>query len=670
MKKPLIVAEDIWLAPYQHAIEKRIVNFQDALESINKSSGSLLDFSKAYRFFGFNYDVDRKGWYYREWAPAAYALMLTGDFNGWNRQSHPLEKKSDGIWEIFLSDQQYQDKLVHESLLKVHVHASNGEMDRIPAYIKRVVQNPDTYDFAGQFWNPPKAYEWSKEEQELKNIKKAPLIYEAHIGISLESERVSTYNEFAEQVLPRIKKAGYNAIQLMAIQEHPYYGSFGYHVSNFFAPSSRFGTPEDLKALIDQAHQMGIAVIMDIVHSHAVKNIAESLNFFDGTQYQYFHEGDRGYHPDWDSMLFDYSKKEVKQFLLSNIRYWMEEYCFDGFRFDGVTSMLYEHHGNIAFDHYDKYFYDGLDQEAVVYLQLATTLMKEINADAIAIAEDMSGLPGLCRAPLEGGVGFDFRLGMGIPDFWIRYLKEKADEEWDIHEMWNMMVNRRYKEKTIAYAESHDQAIVGDKTIAFRLMDKEMYFHMRKDDPNPIIDRGIALHKLIRMFTIALGGEGYMNFIGNEFGHPEWVDFPREGNGWSYKYAKRQWSLAENPELQYEYMENFDRAMIALVKQNEVLEATDTQQLNMDSTNKVIIFRRAGLIFIFNFHPQRSIFDYKFQPSEEGSYKIVLCSDDKAFGGFDRIDTKINYDTFEAEGEMVLSLYLTNRTVLVLRKRE
>ena len=532
---PKIIEYDIWLEPYQKPLEERIKTYEQALHAIAKEYEDLLTFSNAHRFFGFNYDAGKKGWYFREWAPEAYALMLIGDFNDWNRQSHPLEKKNNGVWEIFLPDSAYAGKLTHESLVKVHVRAKNGQLDRIPAYIKRVVQDPVSYDFAGQFWNPSDAFEWSKGRHKLKQIKKAPLIYEAHIGIASEKEAVSTYKEFAEHVLPRIKKAGYNTVQLMAIQEHPYYGSFGYHVSNFFAPSSRFGTPEELKALIDQAHQQGIAVIMDIVHSHAVKNIAESLNLFDGTQYQYFHDGEKGYHPNWDSMLFNYSKKEVKQFLLSNIRYWMEEFRFDGFRFDGVTSMLYEHHGNLAFDHYDRYFYDGVDKDAVVYLQLATTLMKEINPDAIAIAEDMSGMPGLCRPPLEGGIGFDFRLGMGIPDFWIRYLKEKSDEDWDIHEMWGIMVNRRYKEKTIAYAESHDQAIVGDKTIAFWLMDKEMYYHMRKDDPNIIVDRGLALHKMIRLFTITLGGEGYMNFIGNEFGHPEWVDFPREGNGWSHK---------------------------------------------------------------------------------------------------------------------------------------
>lgn len=664
-----IINDDIWLEPFQDAVNERITNYQSTLKEIKKSHGSLLSYSNAHRYLGFNYDNDKKGWYYREWAPEAFALFLIGDFNEWNRESHPLEKIDGGNWEIFLPDKLYRDKLVHKSLVKVHVHARNGHLDRIPAYIKRVIQNTETYDFVGQFWNPSKAFKWSESKLDLQSIQKAPLIYEAHIGISLEEEKVSTYKEFTDLVLPKIKKGGYNVIQLMAIQEHPYYGSFGYHVSNFYAPSSRFGTPEDLKNLIDKAHKAGIAVVMDIVHSHTVKNIAESLNQFDGTQYQYFHDGGKGLHPDWDSMLFDYSKREVKQFLLSNIRYWLEEFHFDGFRFDGVTSMLYEHHGNQAFDHYDKYFYHGVDKDAILYLQLANTLIKEINPAALSIAEDMSGMPGLCRPPEEGGIGFDYRLGMGIPDFWIKYLKERADENWDIFEMWNMMTNRRYKEKTIAYAESHDQAIVGDKTIAFRLMDKEMYYHMRKDDSNLIIDRGIALHKLIRLFTIALGGEGYMNFIGNEFGHPEWVDFPREGNSWSYKYAKRQWALAENPELKYEYLENFDKAMIALVKKYKILESQDTRQLNMDSTNNVVIFQRAGLIFLFNFHPNNAIFDYKFEAPEKGNYKIILSSDDSKYGGFDRPDTKLNYKTFDVDGKNYLSVYLTNRTTLVLEKK-
>jgi len=411
---------------------------------------------------------------------------------------------------------------------------------------------------------------------------------------------------------------------------------------------------------------MGISVIMDIVHSHAVKNFAEGLNEFDGSDHQYFHPGGRGYHEGWDSKLFDYGKWEVKKFLLSNVRYWLEEFHFDGYRFDGVTSMLYFHHGHTSFDHYDKYFREGVDWDAVTYLQLANAVAHEFKRNSISIAEDVSGMPGLCRSPEEGGCGFDFRLGMGIPDYWIKILKHKSDEDWDIYELWHTLSNRRYKEKTVAYAESHDQALVGDKSIAFWLMDKEMYYHMQIHDENLIIDRGIALHKMIRLITISLGGEAYLNFIGNEFGHPEWVDFPREGNNWSYYYARRQWSLVDNPDLKYKYLANWDKAMISVIKGNQVLSSSGARQIHMDGGNKVIAFERNNLIFIFNFSTHNSVFGYKFWAPEEGTYQIILNSDKKEFGGFDRVDDSIDYATDE---DQQLSVYLTSRTALVMKKK-
>ena len=660
-----IVKEDPWLSPYAHDVGKRYQRYLRARNEIEEAEGSLLNFAKGHYYYGVNFDDEKNGWIYREWAPNAHHLFLTGDFNRWDRYSHPLERNKNSDWEIFLPYEEYKSTFIHGSKIKVHVQAGNGSHDRIPAYIRKVIQDPQTYDFSGQLWFP-EPFEWTDNTFNPAESVKEPIIYECHVGMAQEYEGVGTYLEFADNILPRIKNGGYNAIQMMAIMEHPYYGSFGYHISNFFAPSSRFGTPEDLKYLVNKAHSMGITVIMDIVHSHAVKNFAEGLNEFDGSDSQYFHRGGRGYHEGWDSKLFDYGKWEVKKFLLSNVRYWLEEFHFDGYRFDGVTSMLYFHHGHTSFDHYDKYFYE-VDWDAVTYLQLANAVIHEYKQGSVSIAEDVSGMPGLCRKPDEGGLGFDFRLGMGLPDYWIKTLKEKADEDWDIHEMWNILINRRAGEKTIAYAESHDQALVGDKTIAFWLMDKEMYFQMQVTDPNLVIDRGIALHKMIRLITISLGGEGYLNFIGNEFGHPEWVDFPREGNNWSHQYARRQWSLADREDLKYKYLANWDKAMLAMVKEYNILSASSARQLNMDTVNKVIIFEKNKLIFVFNFSPGNSIFGYKLWVPEEGSYTIILNSDKKEFGGFERVDDTIDYPTDEYQ---FLSIYLTNRTALVLKKKE
>jgi 1,4-alpha-glucan branching enzyme len=661
-----LVVNDPWLEPVEQEIENRLQRYNDRLEQIENDYGSLSDFADGYKYFGIHFDRKAGGWFYREWAPAAFDLFLFGDFNNWNRASHPLTKNEQGVWEIFLDEETYKDKFVHNSKLKVLVHAANGWKERIPVWINRVVQDDNTKDFAAQLWMPEKPFLWkgdSFKPGKLNNL----VIYECHVGMAQEKYGVGTYVEFAELTLPRIKDAGYNAIQVMAIAEHPYYGSFGYHVSNFFAPSSRFGTPEELKSLVKKAHGMGIAVIMDIVHSHTVKNLNEGLNEFDGTDHQYTHPGDRGNHPAWDSKLFDYGKTEVLQFLLSNVKYWLEEFHFDGFRFDGVTSMMYMHHGFTAFDSREKFFTDGVEWDAITYLQLANTLIHEVKKDAISIAEDVSGMPGLCRPINEGGIGFDYRLAMGLPDFWIRLLKEKKDEDWNMDEIWYTLTDRRPDVGTIAYAESHDQALVGDKTLAFWLMDKEMYFHMHKDDPDLVIDRGMALHKMIRLITAVLGGQAYLNFIGNEFGHPEWIDFPREGNGWSYQHARRQWSLRDNPDLKYQYLAEWDKDMISLIKNNKVLDAGYGDLIKSDDWNKTLVFEKAGLVFVFNFHINQSVPGYEFYVPESGKYNIILNSDTPEYGGHNRVNDAIEYPTLfnEQEGRHYLKIYVPNRAVLV-----
>ncbi len=670
MKKrlPGIVKTDPWLMPVTQDVEQRIDRYFEKLYHIENQHGSIGKFADAYKYFGINYSKKDKGWYYREWAPAAAQLYLSGDFNQWNPTSHPMHRIENGVWEIFLDYKTYKDSFVHGSKIKVWVEAANGFQPRIPAYIRRVVQDEDTHNFSGQLWFAE--FDWEGDDFRFPEDQKL-FIYECHVGMAQEKEGVGTYLEFAENILPWIKKAGYNAIQLMAVQEHPYYGSFGYHVANFFAATSRFGTPEDLKSLILKAHRMGIAVIMDIVHSHTVKNVNEGLNMFDGTDDQYFHPGPRGIHPDWDSLLFDYGKTEVLQFLLSNVKFWLKEFHFDGFRFDGVGSMMYFHHGNEVIDTPEKYFRDGVEWDAVTYLQLANKLIHSIKKETITIAEDVTGMPGLAAPLKEGGLGFDYRLGMGIPDFWIKLLKEYKDEDWNIHELWNVMTNRLPGVKTVAYAESHDQALVGDKTLAFWLMDKEMYWHMQANDPHMVIDRGIALHKMIRLFTIALGGAAYLNFMGNEFGHPEWIDFPREGNNWSYYYARRQWSLAHNPDLKYKFLADFDREMINTIKNNGVLDYEYGTQLQMDELNKTIVFSRGKLIFIFNFHPFNSVPDYILPVPETGDYKIVLNTDNKTFGGHNRISEGLSYPSVrnKKNGILELRIYNTNRTAIVLKRK-
>ena len=663
---PQLVKNDPWLEPYTDPILRRMERLQDHLREIQSRYGTLECYASAHKYVGIHYLSKEDVWRVREWAPGAKSISLIGDFNEWNNQSHPMVQGRYGVWEIKLPG----SALKHKDLIKLHiVGADDSARDRIPACIQRTVQDENTHDYAGQIWQPETAYVWENNFD--PSSIDCPLIYECHVGMSGEEARLHSYREFADEILPRISDLGYNTIQLMAVQEHPYYGSFGYHVSSFFAACSRFGTPEDLKYLIDKAHGLQIAVLLDIVHSHAIKNLAEGLNEFDGTDHQYFHSGARGEQPQWDSKCFDYGKDEVRQFLLSNTRYWLDEFRFDGFRFDGVTSMLYDHHGNIGFDHYDKYFGDGTDEDAILYLGLVNTLIKKLSPGAIVVAEDMSGMPGLCRPTSEGGIGFTHRLAMGIPDYWIKLLKHKKDEDWVVEEIWNTLSNRRFDEANIAYCESHDQALVGDKTIAFRLMDKEMYWHMGIYDQNPIIERGIALHKIIRLFTLVSGGEGWLNFMGNEFGHPEWLDFPREGNDWSYHYCRRQWSLVDHKGLRYQHMNHFDAGMIQMAKKHSLLACSPAQMLYVHNSDRVLIAERGNIIFVYNLNPTQSFPDYSIPMPENikpGSiYRLILDSDSHEHGGHSRLDHSVSYTVDE---NCKLSLYIPSRTCMALERVE
>jgi 1,4-alpha-glucan branching enzyme len=627
-----LITIDPWLAPYAGELRARYARYRNMLSRLTAHHANLASFATAHHHLGFTRGdhAGTPGTWYREWAPAAHALALIGDFNGWDRSAHPLARDEYGIWSRFFPDTPAGAAFPHDAPVKVYVRSDTGGADRLPAYIRRVTFNPDGTNATGRVWLPP-AYKWKHPSPPRDH---PPRIYEAHIGMAVEEERVGTFREFEQNILPRIVAAGYNCVQLMAIPEHPYYGSFGYHVSNFFAVSSRFGTPEEFKSLVDAAHGFGLRVLLDLVHSHSVKNTVEGLNRFDGTDHQYFHAGGRGEHPAWDSLLFDYSKWEVLRFLLSNVRYWLEEYRVDGFRFDGVTSMLYLDHGlGRAFTTYDDYFNAGVDNDAVTYLTLANQVAHEVKPDAITIAEDVSGMAGIARPVSEGGLGFDFRLAMGIPDYWIKVIKERRDEDWNIGDLYHTLTNRRTGEKHIAYAESHDQALVGDKTLAFRLMDAEMYWRMNKAGQSLSIDRGIALLKLTRLATFALGGEGWLNFMGNEFGHPEWIDFPREGNAYSYKHARRQWSLADNPFLRYQDIGAFDRALQALDSRRGILAAPAARLLSADEIGKRLVFERAGLIFAFNFHPSQSHTDWRVGAPEAADYRIILDTDHPRFGG-------------------------------------
>jgi 1,4-alpha-glucan branching enzyme len=625
---------------------------------VQGDASRLADACNSHLYYGLH--RNNTEWVLREWAPNATAIFLLCDSNDWQKNNHySFTKLNDQDWELRLPS----NILHHEMLYKLLVEWEGGSGERIPSHTTRAVQDDYTKVFSAQVWCPDHPYHWQHPRPKAAPH---PLIYEAHIGMSTEHQRVSTFVEFRLYVLPRIAALGYNTIQLMAIQEHPYYGSFGYQVANFFAVSSRFGTPEELKELIDAAHGLGIRVLLDIVHSHSVSNEAEGLSRFDGTDYLYFHRGERGKHPAWDSRCFDYGKPQVLNFLLSNCKYWLEEFRFDGFRFDGVTSMIYYDHGlGKAFTDYSFYYDGNEDDDALVYLTMANQLIHELYPEALTIAEEMSGLPGLASPISEQGMGFDYKLSMGIPDYWIKLLKEVPDEQWHVGDIYYELTNKRAEERTISYAESHDQALVGDKTIFFRLTDKEVYTGMSVFDHNLVIDRAMALHKMIRLITLATAGGGYLAFMGNEWGHPEWIDFPRQGNNWSYAHARRLWSLVDNPDLKFKYLNAFDSAMIHFAADSKFLDR-EPRVLVRDIEQQLLVFERSGYLFVFSFNPTTSYTDYQFDVPA-GKYTTVLNTDNLTFGGDNRIDESVEHFTQYTGKENLLSLYIPARIGFVLK---
>jgi 1,4-alpha-glucan branching enzyme len=661
--------DDPYLDPYREIIQRRAVGASQLAAKLAQGPGSLAEFACAHEYYGLHKGA--AGWVFREWAPNATAIWLIGDFSNWMKDGRfQLTRLPEGgAWEITLPP----DALCHGQHYRLEVAWQDGCGERIPAYARRVVQNDETKLFAAQVWAPPEPYVWKLPGFTVPP--RVPLIYEAHIGMAQESAGIGSYDAFRTGILPRIAKAGYNTLQLMAVMEHPYYGSFGYHVSSFFACSSRFGTPEDLKALVDDAHALGIAVIMDIVHSHAVKNERDGLSLFDGTPYQYFHDGLRGWHEAWDSRCFDYSKTGVLHFLLSNCRYWLDEFRFDGFRFDGITSMLYLHHGlGVDFTDYAQYFDPTVDEDAWVYCNLANRLIHELRPDAISIAEDVSGMPGLAAPISDFGAGFDYRMAMGVPECWFKLVRDIRDEDWNIGYLWHELTNRRADEQTVNYVESHDQALVGGKTFFFQLVDAAVYDAMSRAAANLQVERGVALHKLARLATLATAGHAYLNFMGNEFGHPEWIDFPREGNGFSFHYARRQWSLRDNPALLYWCLAEFDEAMARLLRDTAALEHTSPRRLLISDTNKILAFTRGPLVFLFNFHRSESVADYPVIVPPGAPYRIALNTDDERFGGQDRIAPGQTFALLpQAQGNEithVIKVYLPCRTALVLTQCE
>jgi len=663
---PVSPLQDSELMDYAGFFSRRIELFSQEIQRLRNEWGSLAAYAGLHRELGMH-KTERDGkryWRFREWAPAANSLYLAMDrVNFARRYEYRFARTDDPmLWELFVP----AEELPHGTYYELHVASSRtrGHVRRVPAFAVWVEQNRDNENqWCARVWDPPEAYAF-RYPQPPRSL--FPRIYEAHVGIAQSvlgkrAKQFGTYRHFAEKVLPRIQKGGYTAVQLMGIPEHPLYKSFGYQVSGYFAPSSRFGTPDDFKYLVDEAHRLGLAVILDITHSHACPNTEQGLARYDTSRYFF-----RELKTQWDTVSFDYSQERTRRFLLSNCRYWLEEFRIDGFRFDAVGNMIYLDHGlDDDFSHVGRCFFgkDGknrLDENGVLYLSLANTLVHELAPHAVTIAEEFSGAPGMSCAPENAGLGFDYRFAMGLPDFWAKFIEEGRT----MGQMWHELNNRRHYDKTISYTECHDQCINGDDAFIWRMIKEDMYEHMSVFSDSWKCSRGMALHKLTRFVTLATAGQGWLNFMGNEFGHPEWID--------SEDYDHRQWHLAETTHLKYSKLDAFDRNMLKLVREYPEQFKRGPRFRHIHEEDRLLAFERGTLLFVFNFHELLAQNHLALMVTP-GKYTEIFSSDELAYAGYGNLSTRAPSEHFSdpASGmcEQRITLYMPPLTGLALLRR-
>lgn len=612
-------------------------------------------------------------WIWREYMPGADTVWLTTEKYHFQRHARQrFTKKADGIFELILP----YDALAHGMYVELRVEPAaytvlNPDgiptaLKRVPAFSTWVEQNKEIpTQWCARIFHPEKPYCFREKNPEIPSFLR---IYEAHVGMAQPDtkhigESAGTYLDFANNILPRIKKGGYTCVQLMGILEHPLYRSFGYQVSNYFAPCSRFGTPDDCKQMIDAAHALGLSVILDIPHAHACANTEQGLYQYDGTPYFFMDKINQ-----WGTPSFDFSNEMTRRFLLSNLRYWLEEYHVDGFRFDAVGNMLYKDFGvDDNFSHTGRCFYgkDGkprTNNEGELYIALANHLIHEINPKGISIAEEFSGMPGLTCLPKDGGLGFDARFAMGIPDYWEKFIKKPQD----LGSMWYEMNNHRPYDHTISYVECHDQCINGHDAMIWRLLGDDMYNAMLMETETWKVSRGLAFYRLMRLITLATADKGYLNFMGNEFGHPEWLD--------AEEHAHRQWRLAEDTSLKYACLNAWDQAQMQLVSDNIESFKTPAMFRYIHEDKRLLAFERGALLFVFNFNETQAFSDLCFAVTP-GKYLEILSSDERRFAGHDNLritEPPLEHFTQPCFDPNLgdITLYIPPMIVLVLKRDE
>ena len=567
----------------------------------------------------------KKGVYFAVWAPHAKSVSVIGEFNGWDAAADRMERQEPlGIYTVFVPEakdgQMYKYCIETQSgelIYKADPFANYAELR--PGTASRIT------DVSHLKWTDDR---WMESRKKWNNKENPLSIYEVHMGSWMrhpgrEDEGFYTYREFAEAITKYVKKMGYTHVELMGIAEHPYDGSWGYQVTGYYAPTSRYGTPEDFAYMINYLHRNGIGVILDWVPAHFPKD-AHGLADFDGTPTFEYADPRKGEHPDWGTKIFDYEKPQVRNFLIANALFWIEHFHVDGLRVDAVASMLYLDYGKQDGQWIPNKYGGNENLEAIEFFKHLNSVVLGRNPGAMMIAEESTAWPKVTGKPEDDGLGFSLKWNMGWMHDFTEYMKLDPYFRKNAHHMMTFSMEYAYSENYILVL-SHDEVV-----------------HLKCSMLNKMPGEGFDKYANLKAaYAFMTGHPGKkLLFMGQEFAQL------RE---WSEERELDWFLLSEEPHQQ---IQNWYRDLLHLYKKNPALYELDNDSAGFEWINKDDIFRsifsfvrhskgkKKNLLFVCNFTPVARE-DYRVGVPTKRQCKLVLNSDEKVYGGSGEKRTEI-----------------------------
>lgn len=594
----------------------------------------------------------QQGVYFALWAPNAQSVSVVGGFNGWNRDSHPMQPRWDGsgIWEVFIpgigEGEVYKYYLVSTNGYAVEKADPYGYQTEIPPKTASVVRGLD-YKWKDSKW---------LQQREKQSILDQPLsIYELHPGSwrRKEGNEFLSYHELAQELPKYCRELGFTHVELMPVMEHPFYGSWGYQLTGYFAPSSRYGSPQDFMFLVDALHQAGIGVILDWVPSHFPSD-EHGLGYFDGTHLYEHPDPRKGFHKDWNSLIFNYGRNEVRSFLISNALYWLDKYHIDGLRVDAVASILYLDYSRNHGEWEPNEFGGRENLDAISFIKDFNDAVHTQQPHTFTVAEESTAFPGVTAPTYEGGLGFDLKWMMGwMHDTLSYFQKDPMYRSWHQGQL-AFSIHYAFSEKFVLPL-SHDEVVYGKNSLINKMPGDEWQ----------------KFANLRLLFSYMWGHPGgKLLFMGGEFGQQhEWRhDFSLD---W---HEHEQGNLQQGVSVLLQELNQLYQTEPALYQNNYAPEGFEWVDFN-DMSNSVFCWLRKGsdtkeqLLFIGNFTPN-VLKNYRVGVPQSGRYAELFNSDDWKYGGSGVRNTNLETAPVSRHGrEHSLSLKLPPLGVVVLKRR-